>query len=89
MTYYTRLEPSGRVIGPSQRLPPDSKQHSQATDSHAAGEVRTRSPSKGRHLYARATKYILVWYFVYRKVQIAKGLYSVEVVVLTLVVGGP
>ena len=34
-------------IGPSQRRPPDNAQHSQQADIHAAGGIRTLSPSNG------------------------------------------
>jgi len=34
------------VISPSQRLLPDNTQHSQETDIHGPGEIRTRNPSK-------------------------------------------
>jgi hypothetical protein len=34
------------VIGPSQRSLPDNKQHSQETDIHDSGGIRTHNPSK-------------------------------------------
>jgi len=37
---------SGRVIVPSQRTLPDNTQHSQETDIHAPGKIRTRNSSK-------------------------------------------
>jgi hypothetical protein len=38
--------PSGRAIGPSQRPLPDNTQHSQETDIHVPGGIRTLNPSK-------------------------------------------
>ena len=37
---------SRRVIGPSERLPPDNTQHSQQTDIHVGDGNRTCNPSK-------------------------------------------
>jgi len=37
---------SGLVIGSSQRLLPENAQHSQQTDIHTPGRIRTRNPSK-------------------------------------------
>jgi len=34
------------VISPSQKPLPDKTQHSQPTDIHAPGEIRTHNPSK-------------------------------------------
>jgi hypothetical protein len=45
-THQTRYDSSGRVIGPTQRPLPYNTQHSQRTDIHAAGGIRTRNPSK-------------------------------------------
>jgi hypothetical protein len=45
-THYTRYDSSGRVISPSQRPLPDITQHSQETDIHALGGIRTHNPSK-------------------------------------------
>jgi hypothetical protein len=39
------VDSSGRVISPTQRPLPDNTQHSQETDIHAAGGIRTRNPS--------------------------------------------
>ena len=39
------VESPGRVIGPSQRPLPDNTQHSQETDIHDPGGIRTRNPS--------------------------------------------
>jgi len=36
---------SGRVISPKQRPLPDNTQHSQETNIHALGGIRTRKPS--------------------------------------------
>ena len=36
----------GRVISPARRPVPDYTQHSQETDIHASGRIRTRNPSK-------------------------------------------
>ena len=40
-THYSRKDSSGRVISSSQRSPPDNTQHSQQTDVHAPGGIRT------------------------------------------------
>jgi hypothetical protein len=45
-THHTRYGSSGRVISPSQRPVPDNTQHSQQTDTHAPGGIRTRNPYK-------------------------------------------
>jgi hypothetical protein len=45
-TPHIRQDSSGRVISPTQKSVPDNKQHSQETDTHAPGGIRTRSPSK-------------------------------------------
>ena len=45
-THYTRLDSSGRVISPTQKHLPDNTQHSQQTDIHATGGIRTHNPSK-------------------------------------------
>ena len=36
----------GRVISPSQRTLPDNTQHSQETDIHAPGRIRTHNPRR-------------------------------------------
>jgi hypothetical protein len=38
--------PSGRVISPTQRPLPDNTQHSQLTNSHTPGGIRTHNPSR-------------------------------------------
>jgi hypothetical protein len=43
-THVPRYDSSERVIGPSQRPVPDNTQHSQETDIHAPGGIRTRNP---------------------------------------------
>jgi len=45
-THHSRLDSSGRVISPSHRPLPDNSQHSQQTNIHAPGRIRTRIPSK-------------------------------------------
>ena len=40
------VEYTGRVIRPTQRPLPDKTQHSQETDMHAPGGIRTHNPSK-------------------------------------------
>ena len=45
-TQVTRYDSYGRVIGPSQRLLPDSSQDSQQTVVHVLREIRTRNPRK-------------------------------------------
>ena len=45
-THHNRYESSGRGVGPSQRLLPDNTQHSQETDIHDSGGIRTHNPSK-------------------------------------------
>ena len=46
LTHHTRLDSSGRMIWPTQIPLPDNTQHSQETDIHAPGRVRTRNPGK-------------------------------------------
>ena len=41
MTHHSRWDSSGRVISSSQRPLPDNTQHSQQTDIHAPGGIRT------------------------------------------------
>jgi len=43
---HSRQDYSGPGIGPSQRPLPDNTQHSQQTDSHASGGIRTRNPRR-------------------------------------------
>jgi hypothetical protein len=43
---HTLQDSSGPVISPSQRPLPDNTQHSQRTDIHGPGGIRTRNPSK-------------------------------------------
>jgi hypothetical protein len=45
-THHTQYDSSGRVTSSSQRPLPDNTQHSQETDIHAPGGIRTRKPSK-------------------------------------------
>ena len=45
-THHRRLDSSGRVISPSQRPLPDKTQHSQQTDIHAPGGIRTHNLSR-------------------------------------------
>ena len=45
-THHTRWDSSGRALGPKQRPLPDNTQHSQQTNIHATGRIRTRNPSK-------------------------------------------
>ena len=45
-THRTRQDFSGQVISPTQRPLPDNTQHSQETDIHAHGGIRTRIPGK-------------------------------------------
>ena len=42
-----RQDSSGRVISPSQRPLPDNTQHSQQTNIHASGGIRTHDISRG------------------------------------------
>ena len=44
--HYISQDSSGRAISPPQRPLPDNTQHSQDTDTHASGRIRTRNPSK-------------------------------------------
>jgi hypothetical protein len=46
MVHHIRWDSFGWVIGPSQTPVPDDTQHSQQTDIHAAGGIRTRNLSK-------------------------------------------
>jgi hypothetical protein len=43
---FSLLIGSGRVISPTQIPVPDNTQHSQQTDIHVPGGIRTRNPSK-------------------------------------------
>ena len=42
-THHSRQDSSGRVISPSQRPLPDNTQHSQQTNIHALGRIRTHN----------------------------------------------
>jgi hypothetical protein len=52
LSHHTNYESSGRVIGPLQRLLPDITQHSQETDIHTPGGIRTpqSQEANGRRL---------------------------------------
>ena len=45
-THHSRQDSSGRVINPSQRPLPDNTQHSQQTNIHAPGRIRTHNLSR-------------------------------------------
>jgi hypothetical protein len=45
-THHTRYDSSGRVINPTQRPLPENTKHSQETQIHDLGGIRTRNPSK-------------------------------------------
>jgi len=45
-THHSRKDSSGRVISSSQRPLPDNTQHSQQTDIHAPGRIRSHNPSR-------------------------------------------
>ena len=45
-THHSRFESSGRVISSSQRPLPDNTQHSQQTNFHAPGGIRTHDLSR-------------------------------------------
>jgi len=45
-THHSRQDPSGRVISSSQRPLPDNTQHSQKTNFHAPGGIRTNDLSR-------------------------------------------
>ena len=45
-THHSRWDSSGRVISPSQRPVPDNTQHSQQTNIHALGGIRTHNLSR-------------------------------------------
>jgi len=45
-SHITRQNSSGRLITLTQRPPPDNTQHSQQTDTHAPGVIRTHNPSE-------------------------------------------
>jgi hypothetical protein len=45
-THHSRWDSSGRVIGPTQRPLPDDTQHSQETNIHTPGGIRTQNSSK-------------------------------------------
>jgi hypothetical protein len=45
-THHTRWDSSGRVMSSSQRPLPENTQHSQETDIHVPGGIRTHDPSK-------------------------------------------
>jgi hypothetical protein len=44
--HHIREDTSGRVISPTQRLLPDKTQHSEQTDFHDPGEIRTHTLSR-------------------------------------------
>ena len=44
--HHSRYNSSGRVISPSQRPLPDNTQHSQQTNIHAPGGIRTHNLSR-------------------------------------------
>jgi len=46
MTHHSRYDSSGRVISSSQRSLPDNTQHSQQTNIHAHGGIRTHDLSR-------------------------------------------
>jgi hypothetical protein len=46
LTHHTRQDSSVRVTSPTQRPLPDNTQHSQETDIHAPGGIRTHSATK-------------------------------------------
>jgi len=51
-TYHSRQDSSGRAISSSQRPLPDDIQHSQVTDIHANGGIRTHnSAGEGPQAY--------------------------------------
>jgi hypothetical protein len=43
--HHNLYDSSGRVISPTQTSIPDNTRHSQETDFHAPGRIRTRNPS--------------------------------------------
>ena len=45
-THHSRYASSGRVISSSQRLLPDNTRHSQQTNIHAPGGIRTHDLSR-------------------------------------------
>src|SRR5215475_8970602 len=45
-THHSREDSSGRVISSSQRPLPDNTQHSQQTNIHVPGGIRTHDPSR-------------------------------------------
>ena len=45
--HHTRWDSSGQVISPTKRPLRDNTQHSQETNNHVPGGIRTRNPSKG------------------------------------------
>ena len=45
-THHSRQDSSGQVVSPSQRPLPDNRQHSQQTDIHAPGVIRTHDFSR-------------------------------------------
>ena len=45
-THHSRQDSPGRVISSSRRPPPDNTQHSQQTDIHAPGGIRTHNLSR-------------------------------------------
>jgi len=59
-TRHSRQDSSGRVINPSQRPLPDNTQHSQQTDIHASGGIRTHNLSRHKSLC-----YIYIYIYVY------------------------
>ena len=45
-THHSRLDSSGRAMSPSQRSLPDNIQHSQQTNAHVSGGIRTHNPRR-------------------------------------------
>jgi hypothetical protein len=55
-THHIRQDNSGRVISHTRRPLSDNTQHSQETDVHASGGIRSRNPSKPRLIPRSALK---------------------------------
>jgi len=53
LSYSDTTNSSGRVISPTRRSLPDNTQHSQRTDTHAFGGIRTRNTCKWTAAYPR------------------------------------
>ena len=55
-THHSQYDSSGRVISSSQRPLPDNTQHSQQTNTHAPGRIRTHDLNRRAAVFCAATE---------------------------------